>query len=66
MEQLIKANADVNAKEKDNWTSLHVACQNGTDPIVKFLLDNGAEVDSKTTDGFTPLHIASLNSNFFD
>lgn len=37
-----------------------MASYNGSQNIVKFLIENGAEIDAKTTkDGITPLHLAS-------
>ena len=57
---LIDNGANVDAKDNDDWTPLHIAVNKTTD-IVKVLLENGAQIDTKNKDGDTPLHIASYN-----
>ena len=42
-------------------TSLHMACANGFDEIVKFLIEKGADINAKNISGNTPLHWACLN-----
>ena len=56
---LIKAGADINAKDGNGYNVLHRASINKHEQIVKILLDAGADVNIKTTDGWTPLHLAS-------
>lgn len=58
---LIQRGADVNARDKGNWTALHLATRNGHVEAVRVLLDAGAELtvqDSKH--GWTPLHLAVI------
>ncbi|XP_025420007.1 uncharacterized protein LOC112690247, partial [Sipha flava] len=64
VEDYIKKGAVVNAKDKDGWTPLHYAVQNGYNEVVGVLLNKGADVNAKTTDkGNTPLHIAVSKGN---
>jgi ankyrin repeat protein len=56
---LLKAGADVNARDAQTMTALHWAGQNGHVAVVRLLLDGGADVGATGKDGFTPLHLAS-------
>ena len=61
MKSIIGRGADVNARDKGNWTALHLATRNGHLEAVNILLDAGAELtvqDSKH--GWTPLHLAVI------
>ena len=67
VQQLIKAGADVNVKDKDNgdWTPLHTASYEGHLEIVQELIKAGADVNVKEDNehGSTPLHVASLKGH---
>ena len=51
---------DVDARQKDLRTPLHIASYNGKPEIVRLLLDNGAKVDAVDDLGNTPLQDVSL------
>ncbi len=55
---LLTAGTDVNAEDKDGWTSLHSAAFKGEAGTVEALLAAGADVNAKGKDGATPLHAA--------
>jgi uncharacterized protein len=57
-EYLIKAQADINAKQKGGITALHSAANNGHAAMIKLLVDNGADKTIKTDDGKTAADIA--------
>ena len=61
---LIAANADVNSKETNGVTVLHMAAnlEEGT-PIIDLLLSRGASLDSEDNEGFRALHRAVYNNN---
>ena len=60
-EQLIKAGADVNGKNRDGGTSLHEAAFMGRDRIARILLQNGADMDAMDDNGQTPLNRAQAD-----
>ena len=62
--KLLLANgANVNVKDEDNITALHLAAQNGHLEIAKFLVENGANVNVKDEDNVTALHLAAQNGH---
>jgi ankyrin repeat protein len=48
--------ANVNARDHNEWTALHVACSAGNLRTVELLLAYGANVNAIALDGSTPLH----------
>ena len=58
---LIEGGADVNAKDKDDSTSLHWAAAWGHTGIVALLIAHGADVNAKNKGGEMPLHRATNN-----
>lgn len=62
-EQLIKAGADVNRKNRDGGTPLHEAAFMGQDRIARILLQNAADVEARNDDGQTPLNLAQTDWN---
>ena len=52
---LIANGADVNAKNRNDWTPLHHAARQNAPETAALLLKNGADVNAKDNDGDTPL-----------
>jgi ankyrin repeat protein len=57
-ELLIRAGADVNARQRHDWTPLHGAADGGSLALVRLMLDRGADPNIKNRDGKTALDIA--------
>ncbi len=55
-QELVKANADVNATDDNGWTPLHFAAQSYALAIAKLLLEAGAKIDATDSHGNTPSH----------
>ena len=60
---LIKAGADVHAKNNDGNTPLHSAAFWGKAEVIPVLIKAGANVHAKDNDGWTPLHTAAFHEN---
>ena len=56
---LLEHGADVNARENDHSTPLHVAARNGRVEVVRVLLEHGANVAAEGEDGKTASQFAS-------
>ena len=54
---------DLNAKSLDQWTALHMACNEGHHEVVAFLLTQEVNVNAKTSMERTPLHLASMRGH---
>ena len=67
VEQLLKAEADVNKAKTDDWShsAFGMAAQNGHEGMVEQLLKAGADPSTERTRGThrSPLIIASVNGN---
>jgi len=69
---LIDRGAEINAKDRKEWTPLHLACspthsQRGRQRfynIAELLLDKGANVNSRNFEGVTPLQWAVRNDRY--
>ncbi|XP_015908309.3 alpha-latrocrustotoxin-Lt1a-like [Parasteatoda tepidariorum] len=58
----VVSKVNVDAKDVDNQTPLHLAAAAGLKDIVKILLDNGAKVYEKTKKQNTPLDLAVMHN----
>jgi ankyrin repeat protein len=56
---LVDKGANVNLKNKDGDTALHLAAEQGKTEVVLLLLNSGAEVDPSNTDEYTPLQLCA-------
>ncbi|MBA0781289.1 hypothetical protein Gotri_002227 [Gossypium trilobum] len=63
IKELLDSGTNVNFKDIDGRTALHVAACQGLTDVVRLLLDRGAEVDSKDRWGSTPLADAVYYKN---
>ncbi|XP_002520399.2 integrin-linked protein kinase 1 isoform X1 [Ricinus communis] len=62
-EVLLESGTDVNFKDIDGRTALHVAACQGLTDVLQLLLDRGAEIDPKDRWGSTPLADAIYYKN---
>ncbi|KAG7281740.1 hypothetical protein CRUP_028054 [Coryphaenoides rupestris] len=60
---LLEHGAAATHSDKDQWTPLHFACQNGDDKTARLLLDHGGVADAQEKAGWTPLHLACQNGH---
>ena len=60
---LISKGADINAKNNNGNTPLHIASYNGYLPIVEYLVNNRADINTKNKNDRTPLHYASFEGH---
>ena len=54
-----EAKVDLESKDTNSRTALHLACSNGQNKVAQYLLRKGASVNATDKTGFTPLHLAS-------
>ena len=58
IEILINAGANIQCKDKEGNTGLHLAIDIQKMSIIDLLLDNGVDITIENNDGYTPLHFA--------
>lgn len=61
VETLLKAGADPNVADKQQFYPLHLAASKGHSATCKVLVQDGAKMDVKTADGGTALHVAAAS-----
>jgi uncharacterized protein len=60
---LIKAGANLNAKDRLGSTALHLAVERNQVEMAELLIDIGATIDNENKSGMTPLMIAASRGN---
>lgn len=63
IKRLIAYETDLNLKEKNGYTPLHIATLKQDTSMVNLFVDNGADVNAKSKKGVTPLHISAYKLN---
>ena len=61
---LLAAGADPSVTDKDGYTALVSAANNGHDKVTEILLAAGADPSIRDKDGYTPLDHARRRNNF--
>lgn len=60
-QMLLKAGADVNARDSEKWTPLMHAAEAGNDAFARDLIDAGADINLANSHGQTALMIATMS-----
>ena len=55
--------ANVDARDKWDWTPLHVASRGGYLEVVQMLLDRGAHINAQGVGDLAPLHLAATRGH---
>lgn len=51
---------NLDAKNEDGQTAVHVASRLGQDDILKKLIESKADINCRDIAGYTPLHVSNL------
>lgn len=65
IKELLESGTDVNFRDIDDRTALHVAACQGYGDVVDFFIKNGAEIDPKDRWGSTVYHTLSIFVHMF-
>jgi ankyrin repeat protein len=63
---LLSKGAEIDAKDDDGMTPLHIAAWKGRKAVVQLLLSHGTEVNARNKRGTTPLHYAAYFDGYKD
>jgi hypothetical protein len=64
LQHILGEGANLNAKNPDGQTALHLAIHNGDTSMVQFLLEKGADPEATATNGNKPLYDAAESGHF--
>lgn len=56
---LLDCGADPNYRDREGWSAIHWAAEEGHGDVVLLLLENGANIDAVSSYGTSPLHCAA-------
>lgn len=60
---ILRQGVDINSRNPDGLTALHLACANGHPTTSSTLLDAGADINARTNSGSSPLDLARPTEN---
>ncbi|EAY19538.1 ankyrin repeat protein, putative [Trichomonas vaginalis G3] len=63
LEYFLSHGANINEKNENGKTALHMAAMKNTKETAEFLISHGANINEKDTYGRTALHMAALNNS---
>ncbi len=63
VEKFLEKGADIDAKDNDGYTALHLAAKYGHLNVAEKLLEKGASFDIKTNRGYAPLQYTYFHMN---
>ena len=61
LRQVLDSGLDVNVRDSQQNTALHLASKHGHPNIMPLLIENGADVNAQNDDASTPLHLTEKN-----
>ena len=60
---LLSKGVDLELRDSAAWTALHRAAAEGSQPLVRLLLQHRSEIDAKSRVGQTAFHVALANQH---
>jgi ankyrin repeat protein len=63
IKNFLESKTNIDAKNNDDWTLLHVAALKGHFEVVQLLIENGVNLHAKNDNGWDSLYIAASNGH---